>query len=69
MLYKRPFRKEKEVITFLIKDKMIKSASNLRIEPRPYQSEATQWALGRGQTVCSLPHWHGQDACPDWKKR
>jgi len=24
MLYKRPFRKEKEVTTFLIKDKMIK---------------------------------------------
>jgi len=43
MLYKRAFRKEKEVTTFLIKDKMIKSACNLRVEPRSYQSEATQW--------------------------
>jgi len=36
MLYKRAFRKEKEVVTFLIKDKMIKSAWNLRIEPHTY---------------------------------
>jgi len=36
MLYKRAFRKEKEVVTSLIKAKMIKSAFNLRIEPCPY---------------------------------
>ena len=51
MLYKRALRKGKEVTTFLIKDKMIKLAWNLRIEPRPYQSEATEWALARGQAV------------------
>jgi len=34
---------------------MIKSAWNLRIEPRPYQSKATEWALAKGQTACSLP--------------
>jgi superfamily II DNA or RNA helicase len=34
---------------------MIKSAWNLRIQPRPYQSEATDWALTKGQAVCSLP--------------
>ena len=49
MLYKRAFRKEKEVVTSLIKDKMIKSAWILRIEPRPYQSKATDWALGKGK--------------------
>ena len=48
MLYKRPFRKEKEVATFLIKDKMAKSAFNLRIDPRPYQSEASQWEAADG---------------------
>jgi len=72
MLYKRPFRKGKEVVTFLIKDKMIKSAWNLRIEPCPYQSEATQWALGEGASLVLPPYWHrqdAQDACPDWKKR
>jgi hypothetical protein len=42
MLYKRAFRKEKEVTTFLIKDKMIKSAWNLRIEAHPYQSNPTE---------------------------
>ena len=51
MLYKRPLRKEKEVATFLIKDKMVKSAWNLRIDPRPYQDQATDWALERGQAV------------------
>ena len=60
MLYKRAFRKEKEVVTFLIKDKMIKSAWNLRIEPRPYQSKATEWALARGQAICSLPTTTGK---------
>jgi len=60
MLYKRPFRKEKEVVTFLIKDKMIKSAWNLRIEPRHYESKASQWALARGQAVCSLPTGTGK---------
>jgi hypothetical protein len=50
MLYKRAFRKEKEVATFLIKDKMAKSAWNLRIERRPYQSGAAKWALTRGQS-------------------
>jgi len=69
MLYKRPFRKGKEVTTFLIKDKMIKSVWNLRIEPRPYQSEATQWALARQQAVCSLPTGTGKTLMPDWKKR
>jgi len=54
MLYKRAFRKEKEVVTSLIKDKMIKSAWNLRIEPRSYQSEATDWALAREQAVLSF---------------
>jgi hypothetical protein len=52
MLYKRAFRKEKEVATFLIKVKMVKSAWNLRIDPRPYQSEATEWAKAEGQAVC-----------------
>ena len=61
MLYKRPFRKEKEVVTFLIKDKIIKSAWNLRIVPRPYQSEATEWALSKGQAVCSLPTGTGKE--------
>jgi superfamily II DNA or RNA helicase len=60
MLYKRAFRKEKEVATFLIKDKMTKLAFNLRIEPRPYQSEATDSALARGQAVCSLPTGTGK---------
>jgi transcriptional regulator with XRE-family HTH domain len=35
--------------------KMIKLAWNLRIEHRPYQSQATEWALAKGQAVCSLP--------------
>jgi hypothetical protein len=48
MLYKRAFRKEKEVTTFLIKDKMIKLAWNLRIEPRPYQSRSTDWLRAKG---------------------
>jgi superfamily II DNA or RNA helicase len=60
ILYKRPFRKGKEVTTFLIKAKMIKLAWNLRIEPRPYQSEATEWALAKGQAVCSLPTGTGK---------
>jgi len=61
MLYKRPFRKEKEVATFLIKDKMIKSAWNLRIEPHIYQCKATEWALAKG-TSCVLPRqWHRND--------
>jgi len=73
MLYKRPLRKEKEVVTFLIKDKMVKLAWDLRIEPHIYQSKATEWALVRGQAV-SLPlaqssrlppHWHSQDVCPE----
>jgi len=55
LLYKRAFRKGKEVTTFLIKDKMSKLAWNLRIEPRPYQREATEWALTKQQAVCSLP--------------
>jgi hypothetical protein len=55
MLYKRAFRKEKEVVTFLIKDKMVKLAWNLRIEPRPYQNEAAERALARRQAACSLP--------------
>jgi len=54
MLYKRAFRKEKEVATFLIKVKMIKSGYNLGIEPHIYQGKATNWALVRGQAV-SLP--------------
>jgi len=54
MLYKRALRKEKEVITFLIKDRMVKLAWNLSIEPHIYQSKATDWALVRGQAV-SLP--------------
>jgi len=49
MLYKRAFRKEKEVTTFLIKDKMIELALDLSVEPYPYQKEATQWALAEGQ--------------------
>jgi hypothetical protein len=36
MLYKRALRKEKEVATFLIKAKMLKSAWNLRIDPHTY---------------------------------
>ena len=60
ILYKRPFRKEKEVVTFLIKDKMTKLAWNLRIERRPCQSEATEWALTREQAVCSLPTGTGK---------
>jgi len=39
---------------------MIKSAWNLRIEPRPYQSEAMEWALAKGQAVCSLPTGTGK---------
>ena len=60
MLYKRAFRKEKEVVTFLIKIKMLKSALNLRIDPRPYQTEAAEWALAKGQAVCSLPTGTGK---------
>jgi len=45
MLYKRAFRKGKEVVTFLMKAKMSKLAWILRIEPRPYQREATEWAF------------------------
>lgn len=33
---------------------------NLAIEPRPYQSEATQWALAKGQAICSLPTGTGK---------
>jgi len=65
MLYKRALRKGKEVTTFLIKDKMIKLAWNLRIEPRPYQSEATEWALARGQAACSLPTSTGKTPVAD----
>lgn len=39
---------------------MIKLAWNLRIEPRPYQIEATNWALTRDQAVCSLPTGTGK---------
>ncbi len=60
MLYKRPFRKEKEVITFLIKVKTLKLTWNLKIQLRPYQSEATQWALGKGQALCYLPTGTGK---------
>ena len=60
ILYKRAFRKEKEVVTFLIKVKMIKSAWSLRIEPRRYQSKATERALANGQAVCSLPTGTGK---------
>ena len=60
MLYKRALRKEKEVVTFLIKAKMIKSAWSLRIDPCPYQSEATQWALAKGQAVYFLPTGTGK---------
>jgi hypothetical protein len=49
LLYKRAFRKEKEVVTFLIRVKMIKLGWNLRIELRLYQSEATEWALAKEQ--------------------
>lgn len=55
MLYKRTFRKEKEVVTLLIKYRMAKLAWNLRIEPPPYQSEATERALAKGQVVCFFP--------------
>lgn len=44
----------------MIKAKMLKSAWNLKIEPRSYQSEATNWALGRQQAVCSLPTGTGK---------
>jgi len=60
ILYKRAFRKGKEVVTFLIEDKMSKLAWNLRIESRPYQREATEWALGKAQAVCSLPTGTGK---------
>jgi len=62
MLYKRAFRKEKEVITFLIKAKMLKSAWNLKIEPRTYQSEATDWAFSQGASRLFPAHWHRQNA-------
>jgi superfamily II DNA or RNA helicase len=39
---------------------MIKLAWNLRIEPRPYQSKAIEWALARGQAMCSLPTGTGK---------
>ena len=39
---------------------MIKSAWILRIEPCPYQSEATDWALGKAQAVCSFPTGTGK---------
>jgi len=55
MLYKRAFRKEKEVITFLVKTGMAKSACNLTIEPRPYQSKAADWTLVQEHAVCALP--------------
>ena len=54
MLYKRAFRKEKEVVTFLIKAKMAKSAWNLTIQPHPHQSEAAYWTLTPEHAV-SLP--------------
>ena len=60
MLYKRALRKEKEVTTFLIKAKMTKLAWDLRIEPRPYQSKATEWAKAERQAVCSLPTGTGK---------
>jgi hypothetical protein len=42
MLYKRGFRKEKEVVTFLIKHKMIEPAWNLGIERHPCHTEAAK---------------------------
>ena len=62
MLYKRAFRKEKEVVTSLIKAEYGKMLLrkieilifNLAIEPCPCQSEASEWALVKGQAVCSL---------------
>lgn len=39
---------------------MIKSAWNLRIEHRLYQSGATEWALAKGQAVCSPPTGTGK---------
>ena len=39
---------------------MIESAWNLRIEPRPCQSEASESALATGQDVCSLPTGTGK---------
>jgi len=63
MLYKRAFRKENEVTTFLIKDKILKLAWNLRIEPRSYQSEAAQCALAQERGSMPSHHWDGQDPC------
>jgi len=40
MLYKRALRKEKEVTTFLINDRMIKLVLDLSVKPCPYQSVA-----------------------------
>jgi len=33
---------------------------NLSIEPRPYQTQAVEWALARQQAVCSLPTGTGK---------
>lgn len=35
-------------------------AWKLTTEPRVYQTEATEWALARGQAVCSLPTGTGK---------
>ena len=37
-----------------------KSICNLHIEPRPYQTDAADWALAKQQAVCSLPTGTGK---------
>ena len=59
MLYKRAFRKEKEVITFLIKDKMIKSACTLRITSL-LRKRGNRVVSSKGQALCSLPTGTGK---------
>jgi len=60
MLYKRAFRKEKEVTTFLIKVKTIKPAWNLIIERRPYQRAGNPVGFSQRAGGMLRPHWHRQ---------
>ena len=47
MLYKRAFRKGKEVITFLVKDEIVKSDWNFTIGCCLYHSEASERAMAK----------------------
>ena len=56
MLYKRAFRKEKEVVTFLIKARMAKLAWNFSIEPRPLPKQGDPVTSSKRQSWVVSSH-------------